>query len=558
MYTITTCSNRLYIDENIFSDDTIMDIENTIKQFNRLKFTAYNLNFLKELDKDRFDNIVCGNSESVYLKSKFGVLQYFVNSVLNLAKGLVKSNNTNRKNYIKETEEHIKAVEGNIIKTQTQLDNLLELRESFILARSFIIHNKNHWQTPNILTELSKICKSVNFTKDGAIVSIPFSSKKDNYGWFAFEYKYLNPKITNLKNQLSQYKYRLNNLKNKLENLSKPKHSIFGSKRRMKQYTKKELNKKDFMSYKYNSFTVDGRNDSIYGNFVFSNTYNEETNSFDFNIKMMSGNIISISNVKFPYKFKELRQILEWDKQHANKNKTEGKGLPICYSLVRKYDHNNRCYYQIVVTFDIESTCKFLNYNKSTGIIAMDFNYGHIDMTELDGKGNLLFYKTIYYDLHFNSQQNEESLRKALDEVGEYAKSKHKIIAVEGIDLYKSNFKVNKDKKKQKLLNYTLHRLPYSRYLEIVDYLRIKFGLEIVIVNPAFTSIIGRLKYSYQYKLNSHIAASYVIGRRALGFNEKPPSYFNKLLTSDKYRKKGYIHKSEWAKWKFLNKIITV
>ena len=245
MYTITTCSNRLYIDENIFNEDTIMDIENTIKQFNRLKFTAYNLNFLKELDKDRFDNIVCGNSESVYLKSKFCVLQYFVNSALNLAKGLVKSNNTNRKNYIKETEEHIKAVEDNITKTQIQLDNLLELRESFILARSFIIHNKNHWQTPNILTELSKICKSINFTKDGVIVSIPFSSKKDNYGWFAFEYKYLNPKITNLKNQLSQYKYRLNNLKNKLENLSKPKHSIFGSKRRMKQYTKKELDKED-------------------------------------------------------------------------------------------------------------------------------------------------------------------------------------------------------------------------------------------------------------------------------------------------------------------------
>ena len=65
------------------------------------------------------------------------------------------------------------------------------------------------------------------------------------------------------------------------------------------------------------------------------------------------------------------------------------------------------------MSFDIESVIPEINQDKSTGIVAIDFNYGHLDMTELDVKGNLLNYKTIYYDLHFNSKQNELSLRKA-------------------------------------------------------------------------------------------------------------------------------------------------
>ena len=109
-------------------------------------------------------------------------------------------------------------------------------------------------------------------------------------------------------------------------------------------------------------------------------------------------------------------------------------------------------------------------------------------------------------------------------------------------------FKANKDKHKQKVLNYTLHRLPYSRFLEIVNFLRIKYSIDIIIVNSAFTSIIGKLKYSYKYKLPTHIAASYVIGRRALGFSDSPLKHQNRYLTD-------IINKSEWTKWSYLNKI---
>ena len=61
-----------------------------------------------------------------------------------------------------------------------------------------------------------------------------------------------------------------------------------------------------------------------------------------------------------------------------------------------------------------------------------------------------------------------------------------------------------------------------------------KDGFTIINVNPSYTSIIGKYKYKDSKKLNSHIAASYVIGRRALRFKEKIPKDLKALLPSNK------------------------
>ncbi len=49
----------------------------------------------------------------------------------------------------------------------------------------------------------------------------------------------------------------------------------------------------------------------------------------------------------------------------------------------------------------------------------------------------------------------------------------------------------------------------------------LKKGYFVKEINPAFTSMIGKLKYAQLYGLNGHQAAAWVIGRRGLGFSEK-------------------------------------
>lgn len=41
-----------------------------------------------------------------------------------------------------------------------------------------------------------------------------------------------------------------------------------------------------------------------------------------------------------------------------------------------------------------------------TGIVALDFNYGHLDL-DVDKYDNLVYSKTIYYDLSGSAHQNE-------------------------------------------------------------------------------------------------------------------------------------------------------
>jgi len=60
-------------------------------------------------------------------------------------------------------------------------------------------------------------------------------------------------------------------------------------------------------------------------------------------------------------------------------------------------------------------------------------------------------------------------------------------------------------------------------------------GVEVIEVNPAYTSVIGMLKYAPQLNIDKDIAGAYVIGRRALGFKEDMPENYEKLLKDKAY-----------------------
>jgi cell division ATPase FtsA len=60
-------------------------------------------------------------------------------------------------------------------------------------------------------------------------------------------------------------------------------------------------------------------------------------------------------------------------------------------------------------------------------------------------------------------------------------------------------------------------------------------GVEVIEVNPAYTSIIGMLKYAPQLKIDKDIAGAYVIGRKALGFKEDMPENYERLLKDKAY-----------------------
>jgi len=80
-----------------------------------------------------------------------------------------------------------------------------------------------------------------------------------------------------------------------------------------------------------------------------------------------------------------------------------------------------------------------------------------------------------------------------------------------------------------------LHNWNAKKFLQKLKRVAMLKGVEVVEVHPAYTSIIGMLKYAPQLNIDKDIAGAYVIGRRALGFKEDMPENYEKLLKDKAY-----------------------
>ena len=80
-----------------------------------------------------------------------------------------------------------------------------------------------------------------------------------------------------------------------------------------------------------------------------------------------------------------------------------------------------------------------------------------------------------------------------------------------------------------------LHQWNAKKFLQKLKRVAMLKEVEVIEVNPAYTSIIGMLKYAPQLNIDKDIAGAYVIGRRALGFKEDMPENYKRLLKDKAY-----------------------
>jgi IS605 OrfB family transposase len=173
---------------------------------------------------------------------------------------------------------------------------------------------------------------------------------------------------------------------------------------------------------------------------------------------------------------------------------------------------------------------------KSKGVIGIDVNARpfHLALAEVSPDGNLQSYKSIYLShlLKYKSRNRKEYEEWLIaHEVIKFAKEKGKAIAIEDIQKLPKGRRGDGKAKLRKILQF----FSYRRILKKIESLAIREGIELVKVNPAFTSVIGMMKYCSQYFIDKDVAGAYVIGRKALGFQEKIPENYKKLLKSQIY-----------------------
>ena len=159
--------------------------------------------------------------------------------------------------------------------------------------------------------------------------------------------------------------------------------------------------------------------------------------------------------------------------------------------------------------------------DRRRGAIGVDLNADHLAVAETDPSGNYVNAFRVPLSTYGRSaHQAAAIIGDAVARVVAYARGVGKPIAIEKLDFRQKKAALEGESRR------------YSRMLSSFSYGRIKAGfisrgyrqgVEIHQVNPAYSSVIGRVKFMERYGLTVHQAAALVLARRFLGCSERVP-----------------------------------
>lgn len=203
-----------------------------------------------------------------------------------------------------------------------------------------------------------------------------------------------------------------------------------------------------------------------------------------------------------------------------------------CYDvrLIRKT--NNK--FQVIATYEKEiDAVSFLDRN---GVIGVDINPDGVALVETDFHGNMINHMYIKKQRIQDAKENKRlnDIRMLAVEVVKCAKSLNKPLVIEKL-------KIDNKKNSYKKFNRIKHNFIYRKIIDAIISRGLKERVSVREVEPAFTSILGNLKYKNMYSLNRHTAAALVIARRGMGIREKQTFSVTQVQKADKKTKANKV-----------------
>ena len=234
------------------------------------------------------------------------------------------------------------------------------------------------------------------------------------------------------------------------------------------------------------------------------------------------GKYLVIEGVRFAYGHEQVLAALESNAEYAGHRRRHGEkearavGLGQAVSYRFKRDSKG---WRVFVTTDMAEVP--LATDRGRGVIGVDLNAGHLAVAETNSSGNYLNAWRVPLVTYGRSRRQAEAIiGDAVAGVVEYARAAGKPIVIERLDFRQKKAALEGESRR------------YSRMLSSFSYGKVKAyflsrgyrqGVEIDQVNPAFSSVIGRVKFMERYGLSVHQAAALVLARRLLRCSERIP-----------------------------------
>lgn len=156
------------------------------------------------------------------------------------------------------------------------------------------------------------------------------------------------------------------------------------------------------------------------------------------------------------------------------------------------------------------------------GVVGVDLNVASIGYAIADTDGNLAGQGQIKLNLLSQpTGQTEAQLVEAVTQLVTIAQACNCPIVIEQLD-----FTEKKKRLRETSSRYSrrLSGFAYSKFYALLKSRCFKLGIQLIVVNPAFSSVIGLIKFMSLYGMNSATAAAFVLARRAMRLSERTPA----------------------------------
>jgi len=218
--------------------------------------------------------------------------------------------------------------------------------------------------------------------------------------------------------------------------------------------------------------------------------------------------------VAFRYREADLLAALTPTKQTITrgprKGNVIGRHTAVSYRFLRREN-----FWYVQAMFDVAA--QSVTTSRRNGCLGIDLNPWGLAMTRIDRNGNPVGSRDVPWQLGGRSaDQAKATIGDAVREAVLQARDQGVPVAVERLD-----FAVKKHDNRGVRCNRMLSAFAYATFAQIVRGRCAREGVELIEVNPAFTSIIGEAKFAPGYGLSVHRAAACAIARRALNFGEQ-------------------------------------
>ena len=340
--------------------------------------------------------------------------------------------------------------------------------------------------------------------------------------------------------QVHQKKRRLSNLRHRLAALEADiavgrVRLCFGSKRLWRKQHDLEANDyashqewlSDWCDARSDEFFVLGSRDETAGCQLCVATVADD-GSLTLRLRMpdclarQHGKYLAISGVRFAYGHEQVLAALDSNVEYGRYRRGHGEkaaretelGQAISYRFKR--DEKGWRVFATTAMMDVPVVT-----DKRRGAIGVDLNADHLAVVEADASGNYVNAFSVPLVTYGKSQRQAEAIiGDAVASVVAYAREAGKPIVIEKLDFRQKKATLEGESRR------------YSRMLSSFSYGKIKAyfrsrgyreGVEVHQVNPAFSSVVGRVKFMERYGLSIHQAAALVLARRLLGCSERIP-----------------------------------